>query len=218
MIASSQALLHRLLEQAQASSPLEWLALAAGLGYAVLAVRRDRRAWIFGALSSALLAWLAAGARLPLQAALQTVYVAFAVYGFRTWTREADATDAGRVRILRWPLWRNGAALLAVGIGTLAFAPLLARHTDAAWPTLDAAVTLGSLLATWMTARALLDNWAWWIVVDAASLVLYASQGLMFVALLYLVYMIIAVIGLRDWTRRSRGAPDSAGPPGAAPG
>ena len=70
MVASSQALLHRLLEQAQASSPLEWLALAAGLGYAVLAVRRDRRAWIFGALSSALLAWLAAGARLPLQAAL----------------------------------------------------------------------------------------------------------------------------------------------------
>ncbi|MFM7708083.1 MAG: nicotinamide riboside transporter PnuC, partial [Gammaproteobacteria bacterium] len=152
------------------------------------------------------------------QAALQTVYVAFAVYGFRTWTREADASDAGRVRILRWPLWRNGAALLAVGIGTLAFAPLLARHTEAAWPTLDAAVTLGSLLATWMTARALLDNWVWWIVVDAASLVLYASQGLVFVALLYLVYMVIAVVGLRDWGRRMRAATDPAGSSGAAPG
>ncbi len=218
METSLQASLQRLSEQAQASSPLEWLALAAGLGYAVLAVRRDRRAWIFGAVSSAVLAWLAAGARLPLQAALQTAYVAMAVYGFRTWTREADAADAGRVRIQRWPLRRNVAALIAVALGTLALAPLLARLTDAAWPTLDAAVTLGSLLATWMTARALLDNWVWWIVVDAASLVLYASQGLVFVALLYLVYMVIAVIGLRDWTRRSRGAPDSAGPPGAAPG
>ena len=215
---SPQALLHGLLEQAQASSPLEWLALAAGLGYAVLAVRRDRRAWIFGALSSALLAWLAAGARLPLQAALQTAYVAFAVYGFRTWTREADAADAGRVRILRWPPWRNGAALLAIGVGTLALAPLLARHADAAWPALDAAVTLGSLLATWMTARALLDNWVWWIVVDAASLVLYASQGLSFVALLYLVYMVIAMVGLRDWSRRYRAQADAGGPRGAAPG
>ena len=68
----------------------------------------------------------------------------------------------------------------------------------------------GSLIATWMTARALLDNWVWWIVVDAASLVLYASQGLVFVALLYLIYMIIAVIGLRDWSRRLRAAPPQA--------
>lgn len=210
MATSLHASLQRLLEQAQASSPLEWLALCAGLGYAVLAVRRDRRAWIFGAVSSAVLAWLAAGARLPLQAALQAAYVAMAVYGFRTWTRESDAADAGRVRIRRWPLRRNGAALIAVALGTLALAPLLAHLTDAAWPTLDAAVTLGSLLATWMTARALLDNWVWWIVVDAASVVLYASQGLVFVALLYLVYMVIAVIGLRDWSRRLRDAPPQA--------
>lgn len=202
-----EALAVSLAAQARASSPLEWLALAAGLCYAVLAVRRDRRAWIFGAVSSAVLAWLAAGARLPLQAALQAVYVAMAVYGFRTWTREADGADAGRVRIGRWPLGRNALALCVIVVGTLALAPLLARHTDAAWPALDAAVTLGSLLATWMTARALLDNWAWWIVVDAASLVLYASQGLVFVALLYLVYMAIAVVGLRDWSRRARAAP-----------
>ncbi|MFN5012152.1 MAG: nicotinamide riboside transporter PnuC, partial [Gammaproteobacteria bacterium] len=91
-------------------------------------------------------------------------------------------------------------------------AAVAARLTDAAWPTLDAAVTLGSLLATGLTARALLDNWVWWIVVDAASLVLYASQGLVFVALLYLVYMVIAVIGLRDWGRRLRDAPPQAAP------
>jgi nicotinamide mononucleotide transporter len=201
-----EAALRSLLEQARASSPLEWVALAAGLGYAVLAVRRDRRAWIFGAVSSAVLAWLAAGARLPLQAALQALYVAMAVYGFRTWTREADGDDAGRVRIGRWPPARNLLALGGVALGTLALAPLLARYTDGAWPALDAAVTLGSLLATWMTARALLDNWAWWIVVDAASLVLYASQGLVFVAVLYFVYMVIAVVGLRDWARRSMAA------------
>lgn len=197
------ALLDSMLAQARASSPLEWFALASGLGYALLAVRRDRRAWVFGALSSALLAWIAAGARLPLQAALQAVYVAMAVYGFRTWTREGDASDAGRVRVARWPLRLNLLAVCGVALGTSAVAPLLAAHTDAAWPLLDAAVTLGSLLATWMTARALIDNWAWWLVVDAASLVLYASQGLVFVALLYLVYFIIAIVGLRDWSRRA---------------
>lgn len=208
-----ESLAATLLQQARSSSPLEWLALASGLGYALLAVRRDRRAWIFGAVSSALLAWIAAGARLPLQAALQAAYVGMAIYGFRTWTREADAADAGRVRVARWPLHRNALALLAIGLGTAVVAPLLAGHTDAAWPTLDAAVTLGSLLATWMTARALIDNWGWWLVVDSASLVLYASQGLVFVSMLYAVYFVIAVIGLIDWSRQAGAAAARKPPP-----
>lgn len=195
------ALIERFIAQLQASSSLELAALSLGLGYAVLAVRRDRRAWVFGALSSALLAWLAAGARLPLQAALQSGYVLMALYGFRHWSRSADAQDA-RVRIGRWPLRRHLIAVLVIVVGTVALAPLLASWTDAAWPRLDAAVTLGSLFATWLTARALFENWHWWLVVNAASFLLYAAQGLALVAVLYVVYFVIACVGWQRWARQ----------------
>jgi len=192
--------LQQVIAQLRASSPTDSLALLSGFGYAVLAVRRDRRAWIFGAVSSALLAWLAAGARLPLQAALQSLYVVMAVYGYRNWSRGSGQGDT-RVSIGRWTARHHAWALLAIAVGTLALGPLLAHWTDAAWPSLDAAVTLGSLLATWLTARAIFENWHYWLIVNAASFALYLSQGLALVSVLYVVYFTIALIGLRRWSR-----------------
>lgn len=179
---------------------LEYLAVLTGVGYALLAVRRNRWAWAFGGVSSALLAWLAAGAALPLQSALQTLYVGMAVYGFRHWS----TSGGGDPPVRRWP-WRHHAVAIAViAIVAVTLAPQLATLTGASWPRLDAAVTVASLLATWMTARTILENWWYWFVVNAASMFLYGVQGLHFVAMLYVLYFIIAVFGLRAWQSRWR--------------
>lgn len=174
--------------------------MLSGIAYALLAVRRNRWAWACGALSSGLLVWLAAGAALPLQAVLQGAYVIMAAYGFWHWSRASSADTP--VRITRWRASSHALALLAVAMSTLALAPLLATYTAAAAPWLDAMVTGLSLLATLMTARAVLENWMYWLVVDAASIVLYSSQGLQFIAALYGVYFVIAVFGLRLWWRQ----------------
>lgn len=177
----------------------ELLALLSGVGYALLVVRRNRWAWAFGAVSSSLLTFLAARNGLPLQSVLQGVYVFMAGYGFWHWSSAATSAGAERITIARWPWgWHVIALVLALAISQ-AFAPLLERYTDAAWPRLDAFVTLLSLLATWMTARAVLENWMYWLLVDALSFYLYASQGLTFVAVLYVLYFLIAIWGLRSW-------------------
>lgn len=192
-------LLQSIVESLRAASPLEHLALVAGLGYALLAVRRDHRAWVFGALSSGLLAWLAAGAALPLQAMLQSLYVLMAVYGFVRWSRESASRGALTVR--RWPVRSHALSILVIALLTLFVAPTLGRLTGAAWPYLDTLVTGLSLLATWLTARAVLENWLYWFVVNLLSMFLYGSQGLVFVSLLYAVYFLIAIAGWRAWRR-----------------
>jgi nicotinamide mononucleotide transporter len=191
-----------LLTEVRAIGGLEALALLTGIGYAILAVRHSRWCWLSGALSSGLLAVLAAQQRLPMQAIMQAVYVAFAVYGFWSWT--AGATNAAKPAVTTWPLSRHLSALLLVALATLLTAPLLVVYTQAAWPRLDTAVMLGSFLATWMTAASKLENWPYWIVIDLASAVLYSAQGLKLAALLYLIYAVIAVIGWRSWWSRWR--------------
>lgn len=182
------------------------LALAAGIGYALLAVRHNRWAWAFGAVSSALLAWLAGRSGLPLQSGLQTLYVGMAIYGFRQWS----ATTPQHVKetaIHRWPWSTHLLASCAIVMVAMFLAPLLASTTGGSWPRLDAAVTCASLLATWMTARSVLENWLYWLAVNMASMFLYGAQGLTFVAGLYLVYFVIAIFGWREWFkvhRRSR--------------
>jgi len=175
----------------------EQVALLCGVAYALLVIKRIRWAWVFGAGSSALLVWLAAGAKLPLQAALQGVYVLMAIYGFWHWSKVAPGEKV--IAITTWSWSRHVIAIVAIALAVWFGAPILAEQTTAAWPQLDVAVTGLSLLATWMTARAILENWVYWLVVDAISFYLYSAQGLMFVAILYVIYFVIAIFGLRTW-------------------
>jgi nicotinamide mononucleotide transporter len=187
------------LAAAAASSALEWLSLLAGVAYALLAVRRNRWCWAFGAVSSAILAWLAFHGRLPMQSALQVCYVGMALWGFWQWSRGGDG-DA--LAISTWPLRVH--ALCGVGIVVIALllAPLVETSTAAAWPRIDTATMLASLLATAMVAIAKLENWLYWIVIDAVSMFLYGAQQLWLPALLYLLYLGIAISGYFAWRRR----------------
>jgi nicotinamide mononucleotide transporter len=191
-----------LLDQLRATGAMEWLALLTGVVYVLLAVRHDRRAWLSGAVSSLLLAALAFEQKLPMQAAMQAVYVGFAAYGYRNWTVTSSRQVLPRITTL--PLKVHAIALLTIAALSLVAAPGLQPLTQAAWPRLDTAVMLASFFATWMTASSRLENWIYWIVVDLASVALYGAQQLPRAALLYLIYTVIAVLGLRRWWGRWR--------------
>ena len=194
-------MLEKVLAGFAASSPLEVLALVLGVTYSLLAVRRNRYCWIAGAGSSLLLAWLAASRQLPMQALLQIYYVLMSAYGFWHWSRQAGTEP---IKIGYWPLrWHLGSAVILAVLAWLT-ATYLAAETDAAWPRLDSAVTWFSLYATLLVARARIENWLYWIVTDTVLVFLYASQGLYFAALLFLLYIVIACFGLVTWTRQYR--------------
>jgi nicotinamide mononucleotide transporter len=201
-----------LLSALQAAPAAELVSLAAGVAYAVLAVRRNRWCWAFGAVSSGILVPLSWRAGLPMQSGLQALYVGMAVYGFWHWSRAGRGAAAG-LPITRWPARHHAVLLLGITLLAVLLGPRLAALTSAAWPVLDTAATAGSLVATWMVARLQLENWAYWIAVDALSIFLYASQGLAFIALLYAIYLVIAVFGLVTWHRQYRA--QQPGPPGS---
>lgn len=192
-------LLQRLLEGLLATTWPEGVAVVLGLAYIVLVRQRSRWAWAAGGASAVLYTWLFARADLPMQAGLQVYYVGMSVYGWWHWSRPGTTA-----RISTWP-WRWHA--LAIG-GVLLLSGAVARwlsaETQAAWPYLDSATTLASLLATWLVARMKLENWAYWIVIDAVLAFLYAAQGLVFTAALFLLYLLIAAAGFRTWLHSYR--------------
>jgi nicotinamide mononucleotide transporter len=190
-----ESLMTRLWAGLLATSPPEALAVLSGLVYVVLAVRLSRWCWVAGGLSALIYIWLFAHARLPMQSLLQVWYVGVAVFGFFRWSHEGTT----RVSLLSWRGHAAGivASLLLAG----AIAHFLAAETQAAWPHLDASTTMFSLFATWLTARAKLENWLYWIAVDAVQAWLYAAQGLVFTAFLFLVYLVIASAGFIEWLK-----------------
>jgi nicotinamide mononucleotide transporter len=69
---------------------------------------------------------------------------------------------------------------------------------------LDSLTTWFSLLATWLAARARLENWLYWIVIDTALVYLFYAQQLYFLSLLNLLFIVIAAGGFVAWRRRLR--------------
>ena len=177
----------------------EILATLAGIVYVVLAARRNRLCWIAGAFGSALFGVVAGMRALPMQAALQVFYVFMSVYGWMSWTRSAGE---GELPVGLWPIGWHLCAALALIVLTGISAHLLASETNAAWPLLDSLTTWFSLFATWLAARAKLENWLYWIVIDGVLVFLFYVQDLPFLAFLNVMFIVIAAAGFVGWRRR----------------
>jgi len=177
----------------------EIIAMLLGVAYAVLAARRNRLCWIAGAISSALAALLAGMNGLPMQSGLQVFFVGMAVYGWLSWTRSAAQ---GELPVSVWPAkWHLAAAVVVTALA-FAIAKVLAAETKAAWPLLDSLTTGFSLLATWLAARAKLENWLYWIVIDGVLVFLFYVQDMPYLALLNVLFIGIAAGGFVAWRRR----------------
>ena len=177
----------------------EIFAMLLGVAYAVLAARRNRLCWIAGAISSALAALLAGMNGLPMQSGLQVFFVGMALYGWMSWTRSATQ---GELPVGLWPLrWHLAAAVIVTALA-FAIARVLAAETKAAWPLLDSLTTGFSLLATWLAARAKLENWLYWIVIDGVLVFLFYVQDMPYLALLNVLFIGIAAGGFVAWRRR----------------
>lgn len=58
-----------------------------------------------------------------------------------------------------------------------------------------------SFVGLWALARKYVEQWVFWIAVDAISYYLYIIKGIPFKAGLYGLYVIIAVMGYMKWKR-----------------
>jgi nicotinamide mononucleotide transporter len=137
-------------------------------------------------------------ARLFSDALLQIFFVAFTLYGWWHWWR--GVREDGEVRVVPLSVrgWLAGLAAGAVGAALLGW---LMVRVGAALPHLDAALTSCSLVASWWQARKHTANWWLWIVVNLVYIGEYLYKDLWVTAVLYLLLVILAVMGLVDWRR-----------------
>ena len=171
-------------------------AVGLALIYVLLAVYQNRWCWVAAIVSALLYVFIFWQVQLYLEAVLQCFYIGMAIYGWRVWRGGQAAPEKA---ITTWP-WRHH--LMACGVllcVTLLLGAVMTRWTDAAAPFIDAATTVSALLATWLVAQKILENWLYWIVIDMASIWLYLSRDLSLTAALFAGYVLLAAFGYRTW-------------------
>jgi nicotinamide mononucleotide transporter len=188
----------QLLQDAVASfSWWEASAVALGIAYLLLAVRENLWCWYAAAASTAIFLFLFWDVSLLMESGLQAYYLVMAGYGWWQW-QHGDANHQP-LQISRWSARQHLIAISLVLMAAAVSGGLLAMNTDAALPYLDSFTTWGAVLTTWMVARKILENWLYWLVIDAVSIGLYLERGLYLTALLFMLYIVIACYGFWQW-------------------
>jgi nicotinamide mononucleotide transporter len=185
-----------------AMSPIEATAVALGLVNIVLIVRRSPWNYPFGIAMVVLYARIFWDAKLFSDAGLQVFFLIVQLYGWVAWVRHREGDGSVVVRELGPPSrigWTVASLLIALVWGTI-----MHRTTSASLPYWDAAVAMLSVIAQLLMMWRYVENWWWWIAVDVLSIGLYATKGLWLTAGLYIVFLVLAVIGLRQWQRHLR--------------
>jgi len=180
----------------------ELLAAAVSLIDVWLATRRSMISWPITILASALYGEQFRESRLYSDMLLQGIFVVFAVYGWWHWYRGLKAEGSVRVVTPRFGMLTRDVALGAVG--SLVLGWWMKGHTDASLPWLDASLTGFSLVGTWWGTQKYIANWWLWIVVDVIYVGEYIFKRLDLTAFLYALFVLLAALGLRDWTRALR--------------
>ena len=179
-----------------------WLEIAAvifAILYLVLAVKQNILCWISGILSSILYFFIMRSAGLYMEAYLQIFYVFMGFYGWSQWKKEKINQE--NLVVHTWSKLNHFLALSMILILSFISGTLLSSFTDSVFPFLDALVTWGSVVATYMVAKKLLENWLYWLVVDSISILLFISRDLWLTACLFGIYIVIIMFGFSLWSK-----------------
>ena len=179
---------------------LEWIAVCSSIIYVILAARKLIYCWLFAFISSALYVYICFAANLYLESVLQLFYVVMAVVGFLLWNK----SDSGE--IIKWPAKYHVINLSLSTLTALLLGYLFSVYTDQANPYVDASTTVFSLVATFMVTKKILENWVYWIIIDAVSVYLYFSRDLHLTAVLFVIFTLLAITGYVSWNKTMKTA------------
>ena len=197
-----ESLLQDIVNYASQIDLLELLGLIFGLLAVYYLIKENILTWPAGiayVLVSFVIFWQQ---KLYADFALHIFFLVLNIYGWWYWLKgDTEVATEKEVPITYTrPQLLAGVAVLSI-IGIAAMGSLLTAYTDASLPYWDSATTVLSLSGMWLTARKKIENWYFWFIVDILATGVYFYKGIYFYAILYLIYIGLAIVGYLAWKK-----------------
>tara|TARA_Y100000589_G_scaffold181936_1_gene172273 strand:+ start:1718 stop:2302 length:585 start_codon:yes stop_codon:yes gene_type:complete len=179
----------------------EIVAAALAITYLILAMQQNILCWAAWIISSIMYLFVMFSAGLYMESGLQIFYIVMGIYGWIQWNNRSSKNN---LTVSTWPII-NHIYILLILIVLVTFSGLiLSNLTEAVSPYIDAFTTWGAIIATYMVAKKILENWYYWFVVDFVSVFLFLSRELYTTALLFSIYIILVIFGFIAWRKSMR--------------
>ena len=179
-----------------AMSYWEYIAVALGLAYLVFVMIESLWAWPCAFFSTFIYTILFWNGALLMESLLNVYYLAMAIYGFYCWKNAKAKTE---LPITSWTLNKHITVIGVTSVIAIVMGFAMDNYTHADLAYLDSFTTCFAVMTTYLVAKKVLENWLYWIVIDAASIYLYLQKGYFPTVVLFAIYTGLALWGYLQW-------------------
>ncbi len=188
---------------------MNWLELIAVI-LGILSVWYARKEKIlvfpFGIANVSIYIYICFIAKLFANAGINIVYLISNIFGWYMWSGKSDNQ---RLEISKNTIKQNVISWFSVVLIYIIVFFILRwvnrdniEYMESYLPWIDSFNSAFFLVATILMAVKKIENWLFWIIGDIISIPIFASQGLFFTSIQYTVFLILAILGWKEWRQK----------------
>jgi nicotinamide mononucleotide transporter len=162
-----------------------------------LNIKQNIWGWFWAIVASAVYGVVYFQSKLYSDMELQIVFIIISGYGWWMWLYGGGEKDNLPVTSTPKKYYFILPAILVAFAITSGY--LHGKYTDASYPYFDSTLTAISLVAQWLMARKYIENWVLWIVANMGYVYMYYSKNLLGTSVLYILLLLMAIKGYKDW-------------------
>lgn len=185
----------------------EFIAVVFGIVSVWLSKKENILVYPVGLVNTILYIYISLEGHLIGEASVNLYYTIVSIYGWILWAKK-DTSDKPVLQIRYSTLkeWIQQILFFVFFYVVIYFSLLYLRKEFApgALPAADAFASATAFTGMWLIARKKIESWYWYIATNIASIPLYFVKGLVFTSFYYLVLLVLAVAGLREWIKREQ--------------
>lgn len=197
---SLQEIYQQFVEGMKNTSRLEYVAVFFGIVSVLYSRKENILVYPTGIINTVLYTWFCfSWWNLYAEGSLNFYYTAMSIYGWYLWSRK----KGGKVLPITYNSkkeWVISISFFIISWVVLFF--ILKKYTNSSVPLADSFASAAAYTGMWQMTRKKVENWIWWIITNVASIPLYFYKGAVFTSVQYLVFLILAVMGLVEWIKK----------------
>jgi nicotinamide mononucleotide transporter len=181
---------------------LEAVAVFFGLASVFYSMKENILVFPTGIVSTLIYVWICLQVKLYADMGINAYYFIMSIYGWYIWSRPKPGAEKVPVT------WLDKKGIMAsLGLFLASYAVLyvvLANFTDSDVPYWDSFTTSTAFVGMWLMAKKKVENWIAWIITDLVSVPLYLYKGLLLTSFQFMVFTVLAVLGLIAWIKSAK--------------
>jgi nicotinamide mononucleotide transporter len=185
----------------------EYMAVFAGIASVWFSRIENILVYPVGLVNTIIYVYISIDGSLLGEASVNLYYTIMSIYGWILWAKRNEQQEHIVLITFSNKRWWAYQLLFFVAFYITIFSSLTYLKKDftpGAIPWADAFASATAFTGMWLMTKKKVESWWWWIATNIASIPLYFVKHYVFTSVYYLVLLVMAVSGLREWIRRTK--------------